>query len=127
MEREPSLQESPKQKLIAELRRLKTEWRGGIPDETIHSTLIGDQKEKYPDTKFKVRKAWFHVVGSVLTRIIRSSYDGKALISQSLLNEVIAYHRTLTTPSEFHQQPTTQEDIDKAEAIMDKVIAELEK
>lgn len=123
MEREPSLQETPKQKIASELRRLKTEWRGEIPNKIIHSIPT----EEYPDTKFKVRKAWFQVVGSVLADIIRSSYGGEALISQGLLNEVIAYHKTLTTPSEFHQRPTTQEDIDKAEAIMDKVIAELEK
>lgn len=123
MEREPSLQETPKQKIASELRRLKTEWRSEIPDEIIHSIPT----QKYPDTKFKVTKAWFQVVGSVLANIIRSSYSGEALVSQDLLNEVIAYRRTLTTFSAFHQRPTTQEDINKAEAIMDKVIAELEK
>ena len=123
MEQEPSLQETPKQKIASELRRLKTECRGEIPDEIIHSIPT----KNYPDTKFKVRKAWFQVVSSVLANIIRSSYSDEALVSQDLLNEVIAYHKALTTPSAFHQQPTTQEDIDKAEAIMGKVIAELEK
>jgi len=38
MEKEPSFQESPKQELIAGLRRLKTNYKDGIPDEIKHST-----------------------------------------------------------------------------------------
>lgn len=126
MEHEPSSRETPKEEIVSDLRHLKTDWRDDIPDDIIHSSLTGTQVDIHPDTKFKVRKAWFHILGDILRKVIKSSFINKNYISEKLKIEVITYYKELTKASEFHRRRTTREDINRAEAIMDKVIKELE-
>ena len=121
MEKEPSFQESPKQELIAGLRRLKTDYKDGIPDEIKHSVS--------KDSGWKVQRGvWFQVVAGRLAEIIRRQYGGEALLSKELSEELLAYWKSLTSPDHpLKQRITQQSDIDEAEAMIDKVIAELEK
>ena len=102
------------------LRRLKTDWKDGIPDEIKHSTS--------PDSGWKVQGAWFQVVGGEMAHIIRRQHGGEVLISQELFDEISSYHDLLTGDEcPVKQGLTRQEDIDKAEAMIDKLLAELEK
>mgnify|MGYP001612378403 CR=1 FL=1 len=121
MEREPSSQENPKQELIAGLRRLKTDYKDGIPDEIKHSTS--------KDSGLKVQRGvWFQAVANKLGAILRRQYSDEALLSKELSDELLAYWRALTSPDHpLKQRLTQQSDIDEAEAMIDKVIAELEK
>ncbi len=121
MEREPSSQENPKTDLIAGLRRLKTDYKDGIPDEIKHSVS--------KDSGWKVQQGvWFQPVASTMAQIIRMQWGGETLLSQELFDEMADYHRKLTSddnPMKYRR--TEQSDIDEAEAMINKLIAELEK
>lgn len=120
MEQEPS-QENPKQNLIAGLRRLKTDYKDGIPNEIKHSVS--------KDSGWKVQRGvWFQAVAGRLSDILRMQYGGEALISRELFDEVLSYYRKLVSDDNpLKHRLTVQTDIDEAEAIIDKLIAELEK
>ncbi len=120
MEREPSSPERVKQELVMRLRRLKSDWKDGIPDEIKHSTS--------PDSGWKVQNAWFQVVGGEMANIIMQQHHGEQLISQELFDEIFAYHDRLTgDESPVKQGLTRQEDIDEAESMIDKLLTELER
>lgn len=121
MEREPSSQENPKAEIIAGLRRLKTDYRDGIPDEIKHSVS--------KDSGWKVQRGvWFQVVAGRISNIIMRQWSGENLISRELFDEAFAYFRKLTSyDNPLKHRLTQQSDIDEAEAMIDKLIAELEK
>ena len=121
MEREPSSQENPKQELITGLRRLKTDYQDGIPDEIKHSVS--------KDSGWKVQRGvWFQVVAGRISDIVRRQLGGEDLISKELFDEALAYFRKLTSDDNpLKHRLTQQSDIDEAEAMIDKLIAELEK
>ena len=121
MEREPIPQENPKQDLIAGLRRLKTDYKDGIPDEIKHSTS--------KDSGWKVQQGvWFQAVSGELSKILRRQYGGETLLSDELRDELLVYYKNLTSPDHpLKSRLTEQSDIDEAEAMIDKLIAELEK
>lgn len=120
MEREPS-QENPKQDLIVGLRRLKTDYKDGIPVEIKHSVS--------KDSGWKVQRGvWFQAVEGRLSDILRRQYGGEALISKDLFDEVLAYYwKLVSDDNPLKHRLTVQADIDEAEVIIDKLIVELEK
>lgn len=119
--------EQLKQELKAELHRLKEDYKGGIPSEIIHSTSS--------DTKYKARRAWFQILVSAIGGLIRNFVvmkkykTGEPLISQGLFDELNAYIKKMTgDESEFTNiLLTRQSDIDEADAMIEKILAELEK
>ncbi|EKD33348.1 MAG: hypothetical protein ACD_76C00044G0015 [uncultured bacterium] len=121
MEREPSSQENQKQELIEGLSRLKTDYKDGIPDEIKHSVS--------KDSGWKVQRGvWFQAVALRLSDILRRQYGGEAIIPKGLFDEVLVYYRKLVNDDNpLKQRLTVQSDIDEAEAIIDKLITELEK
>ena len=121
MEKEPRPQEFIKQNIIKELHRLKTDYQDGIPDEIKHSVS--------KDSGWKVQRGvWFQNVEGALSNILRKSYGGEISISKILFDEILAYHKKLTSnDNPLKHRLTIQEDIDEAEAMIDKAIAELEK
>jgi hypothetical protein len=121
MEREPSSQETPKQTLVTVLRRLKADYKDGIPDEIKHSVS--------KDSGWKVQRGvWFQAVSDTLSEILRRQYNDEALIPKDLCDELLTYYRKLTSDDNpLKHRLTVQSDIDEAEAMIDKLIAELEK
>jgi len=118
MEGEPQSQENLKQDIVARLHFLMTQYIDGIPNDIKHSTS--------GDSGWKVQKLWFQGIVGELDDILRKSDDGKVIISRTLLEKIEAYVNSLTT-SGFHQRLTTQADINRAQEIINEVIAELEK
>jgi hypothetical protein len=121
MEKMPRPQEFIKQEITEGLRRLKTDYKDGIPDEIKHSVS--------KDTGWKVQRGvWFQVVSGRLIDIVRKSLAGEVSIPKELFDEILAYHKKLTSDDNpLKHRLTTQEDIDEAEIVIDKAIAELEK
>lgn len=111
-----------KQTILEELYDLRENYHNEIPEEIIHSTM-GRRDNQYPDKNYKARKAWFCILEILLVRLIKN-WGG---LPQSLLEETKAYRRSLFS-SEFHQKErVTREDIEKADTMINKIIAELEK
>jgi hypothetical protein len=121
MEREPSQQESPKQELIAGLRRLKTDYKDSIPTEIKHSSS--------PDGKWKVQRGvWFQAVSIEFCKVIERQLGGETLIPKELFDRLLTYWHNLTSADNpLKHRLTQQSDIDEAEAMIDEVIEELEK
>jgi hypothetical protein len=118
-EGEPMGQEALKQEIVGGLRAAMTGWKNGIPKEVLYSTS--------PNSKYKVRKAWFALVAGNLADIIRNVLNEELQIPEELCAEVFAYHEALVNDTEFKDRLTTQEDIDKAEVIINKILVEFEK
>ena len=102
---------------IYELQRLKHDFKNGIPEEIIHSDS--------PDAGWKVQKAWFTDVSFDLQELVRDCKKGKIIIDPKLAEEIMEYNRKICTP-EFQGRLTTQNDIDEAESMIDKVTKELQ-
>lgn len=119
MEQKPQTQENPKLKLIKDLQHLKIDFKDGIPEEIKHSTS--------KDSGWKVQKLWFVHVYTVLGDVLSTYYNDDSF-SQELFNELLGYYKKLTNDNNpFKNRNTTQEDIDEAESMIDKVIVELSK
>jgi len=102
MEREPSSQENPKTDLIAGLRRLKTDYKDGIPDEIKHSVS--------KDSGWKVQRGvWFQAVAGELSKILRRQYSGEGLLSDEVRDELLNYYRSLTSPDHPLKSRLTQQ------------------
>jgi hypothetical protein len=120
LEQKISDQENPKKILIAELQKLKTDYKDGIPDEIKHSVS--------EDSGWKVQKGiWFQLVADKFFEIIRRQHGGEKIISEGLYNDILKYCNEFTKnkDNQFKERLTTQEDISKAEEFIDKVITEL--
>ncbi|MBU1037372.1 hypothetical protein KKF32_05130 [Patescibacteria group bacterium] len=67
----------------------------------------------------------FQIISFQLSDILRESEKDKTLISPELSHEIREYLTTIHT-LEFNQKSKTREDIDSADAIIDKILTELE-
>lgn len=120
MEKMPKSEELIKQEIVEGLRRLKTVYKNGIPEEVKNSMS--------KDTGWKVQRGWFQPVAGKLANIILKSRSGEVSISKELLDKISAYNEKLTSDDNpLKYRLTLQEDIDEAEGMIDEVIAELEK
>lgn len=90
--------------MIENLRKLRDEVDGTIPDEIVHFGL------------YKVRTNWFNGVQSRLGRMLK-----KGLIPESLREEVLLFIDSVMGKGE---RLTTQDDIDKADALITKVLGD---
>jgi len=120
MENEPFLK-AVKQDLILKLTQLKTDYKNGVPNKIIRSTS--------PDNNWKVRVGgWFQTVALRFENILDRQDNGENLLSEEMFDELFAYWTKLTADQGgFKQRDITQDDIDRTEAMIDKVIAELGK
>ncbi len=101
MEQKPSLQENPKLELIRDLRRLKTEHKDNV---------------------------WFQAVTDVSAEVLLEWHKDKNLLSKEFFKELFTYHKKLMgDDNPLKERLTNQADINEVEAMIDKVIAELEK
>lgn len=121
MEKEarPNSPEIIKRELVTELKKLKTNYKDGIPKKIINSTS--------PDSGYKVQKFWFQDVVGRLNNVIRKQFEIPT-ITLELIEEITNYTEKISNPKNgFTEKLTTQEDIDEAEAMIDKVVSFLEK
>lgn len=113
--------EALKHNLLARIVILQTNFKGGIPEEEKHSTS--------PDSGWKVQKGvWFQQVTNVVGKVMAKIHDGVLNLSNDFFEEIKEYYDDITADDTgFKSRLTTQDDIDKAEAILDKIKTELEK
>lgn len=116
MENEPKSTEVIKQQVIANLKHIRDDYSEDIPNETLHS-VTGESPPKY-----KVRKAWFTDLVGVLDDLFRDN-----LIRDTELSQKIQRYKKSVVNFEFSDRPTTSEDIDEANSLINEIIAELEK
>lgn len=104
---------------IENLGKLKTGWKDGIPDEIKHSTS--------KDCGWKVQKgSWFQVASSTITQSIREHHFKRIILPNELFEELKRYNEVLTKTMP-KKELTKQEDINKMEAMIDKLLMELKK
>jgi len=100
-------------RLIERLRE-KQSWKSEIPNEILSGAS--------PIKDYKVRKNWW-------SGLAQDFYSVKQILADSgntsLLPEIDQFFITFGT-DEFYYRPTTKEDIEKAEMLINKVILELE-
>jgi hypothetical protein len=117
MESEPKSIEAKKQQLVTDLKHLRDKYNEDIPKHILHSTT-GSTPPKY-----KVRKAWFTGLVGMLDDLFRYSmisFTGE-------LAQKIQHYKNDIINIEFSARPTTREDINKANSLINEIIAQLEK
>ncbi len=98
---------------LQRVKYLKDDYSDEILSTILHS------RDQISGPKFKVRKAWFYCVGSVLASGVRNSY-----LPPEYINTFLEFHQR-NKDSDFHHRDTTREDIDYANKILDDIINEL--
>lgn len=103
--------------LVKKILHLKNDYKDGIPVEIKHSTS--------EDSGWKVQQGvWFQNVASLI-----SEYLINFVIEDDVRrgNEIFEYWKRLTSPhNSMKGNLTKQSDIDEAEAILDKILKELQ-
>jgi hypothetical protein len=116
MEQTKPLQEGPKQELITRIHYAKKHFQ----DRAQYVTKNNPE--------WHVIKTWFVQVAAVLADIIRYQYTDNPLVSNEFYNEVHAYYRKLVDNNNpIKHRPPQKEDADEPIAMLDKILAELEK
>lgn len=103
---------------LREVKRLKDEYSNEIPQKILHSTTIIDGKPTTP--KYKVRRAWFQGVWTIVSEGVRLGYVSEE--TRKMQEEFEQY----TADTGLKKRKTTREDIEKENAVLGKIIVDLE-
>ncbi len=82
---------------------------------------IMHSNDSTPPPHYRVRKAWFTSVGGDLQGLI----DEEKIIDPKLIEEINAFQIYMESPEFSHSKPTTKEEIDMANSLIEKVIQNL--
>ena len=103
---------------IHSVKLLKFGYSDEIPPVILHSTTrLELTKDESP--RYKVRKAWFQRVGSVLADGIRKGY-----LPNEYIEKFHAFHNQ-NKKTKFHLKDTERENIDYANALLDDILVQL--
>lgn len=104
--------------IIAEIDKLETQYEDQIPQEVPDTSITGR-------INFKANKSWLSMVNMVFDLVKLRWREGLIVISPKLLEEMDRYQNMATSVHAEAYKLLTNEDVERATDVMEKVRAEM--